>query len=191
MTCNVVSGDVNDIIAALMNAEVDMLILYRAAQIQVALPEEQYDCVEIGDEVLAPTPPRMWPIARNAGWAVGGARPFRSWATPRSRPSRGSWRRSRTPPLAPGAGRARGGVHLGAPRSGGGGPWRSLAARRRGSGAPAGSLRRIEAGGLSADLKIVAHRAKGASFPALSSLWNVLTAEAREARLGAVDGARR
>jgi DNA-binding transcriptional LysR family regulator len=191
VTCNVVSGDVNEIVAALMNAEVDILILYRAAHTQVALPEEQYDCVEIGEEILAPyaVPQMADRIEASMGDHRGEALPLLGY-TKTSTFARAVEAILEGAPL-----RRRGHVVFEAESTS---VLRAMAVAGHGvawlpSGvaqeAPAGALRRIEGVGLSASLRIVAHRAKGVAFPALMGLWDLLAAGAYQAPFDATGGA--
>lgn len=193
VTCNVVSGDVNEIVAALMNAEVDILILYRAAHILVAMPEEQYDCVEIGEEILAPyaTPDMADRVEALIGDRQAAAAPLLGYtktstfaraveaileSAPTCRMGQVVFEAESTSVLRAMA------------VAGHGVAWLPSGVAHE---APAGALRRIEGVGLSASLQIVAHRAKGVTFPALMGLWDLLAAGARQRSSDAAAGASR
>lgn len=181
---NIVSGDVNEIVAALLNGEVDVLIVYRSAQTQVVLPDDQFQCIEIGEETLAP-----WAAPDLADRVEALIRDGKAGSIPLLGYTKTSTFAGIVDDILEGTAQAsRGHVVFEAESTT---VLRAMAVAGHGIAwlpggvaeeAPTGALRRVEYGVPVARLKIVAHRDRSANFPALTRLWELLAAHPGDAR---------
>ena len=186
VTCNLVSGDVNDIVAALMEGDVDILIVYRSTQTQVVLPEDEYECVEIGEETLAPYAAPRWACQMEARAAQGQAAQGqvaegRGEAIPLLAYTKTSTFARVVDAIQEDAHHPLLGqvvlegestsVLRALAIAGHGVAWLPVGVANE---APPGALRRLEVAGWTLGLKIVAYRDKSAAFPALAELWELL-----------------
>lgn len=183
---NIVSGDVNDIVAALMTADIDILVAYQSAIVGVTLPEDQYERVEIGEEVLAPyAAPWVAERLERSGRAV----PLLAY-TPTSTFARvvealldAAPTRPRGPVIFEAESTA---VLRAMAMAGHGVAWLPIGVANE---APRGALRRVEIAGWSADLKIIAHRDRRSTSTAVAELWSLLSPGGRGAPAPRVGGA--
>ena len=181
--CSVVTGNVHESVAALMTGSVDLLICHQSQHIQITLSEDQYDHVTIDRETLAPyaspflaaelkgvfpgrkgTPVPLLMYTRKCSFARVVDTIIEN--APQKLFGR-TVLKTETPSVL-----------------------RSMAIAGHGIAwltdclvdEMPGALRRVDSGGWSANLEIVAWRDKSASFPALDQLWTQLHSEASNGR---------
>jgi LysR family transcriptional regulator, hypochlorite-specific transcription factor HypT len=177
LICSVITDNLHASVAALMTGSVDLLVCHRSPHVQIALPAGQYDQVVIGQEMLAPyaSTPLAADLTRTFPGQKGSPLPLLMYTT------KSSFARVVNMIIEKAPQKLLGRIVLRAETSS---VLRAMAVAGHGIAwlpecvakeAPPDTLKRVDSGNWSANLKIVAYRDSHAEFPALDRLWALLS----------------
>jgi DNA-binding transcriptional LysR family regulator len=177
VACSVLTGDVSDTVAALMTAEVDLLICYQSVHLPITLPVERYERVDIGRETFAPYATEFLAASLKSKFPShqGSRLPLLMYTKSATFAQVHNAVVENAPDKLVGKivfETESASVLRAMATAGHGVAWLPECVAKE---APGGTLHRINAAGWSVELTIAAYRDRQVAFPALTRLWGLLS----------------